>query len=301
MQIYQTLSMRFMTQNSTAGTGVNLPSSPLKLAFIGGGNMASALASGLIGKRCGAQDVLIVDPHEPTRQRWADQGVGVAVAADERLCHQRIWVLAVKPQVLRDTVQACRPFLQPDTLVISVAAGIDSTTLSRWLGTDNTPWGRLIRCMPNTPALVGEGAAGLLALPGVDAEDKAVAERMFAAVGTYVWVADDAAIDAVTALSGSGPAYVFLFLEAMIKGGLRLGLDAEQSRKLALATVQGATQLAGLSPETPTQLRDRVTSKGGTTAAALGVLESEGFSGTVIKAMQAAAKRAAELSKEFGG
>lgn len=289
-----------MTQQASSGSGASAPASPLTLAFIGGGNMASALASGLIGKRCGAQDVLIIDPHEGTRQRWADQGVGVAPAPDERLAGQRIWVLAVKPQVLRETAQACRAFLRPDTLVISVAAGIDSTTLSRWLGSEGQPWQRLIRCMPNTPALVGEGAAGLLALADVDADDKAVAERMLGAVGTYVWVKDDAAIDAVTALSGSGPAYVFLFLEALIEGGMCLGLDAEQSRKLALATVQGAAQLAGLSPETPAQLRDRVTSKGGTTAAALAVLQAREFPGIVAQAMQAASDRAAELAREFG-
>lgn len=271
----------------------------LNLAFIGGGNMASALASGLIGKRCGAGDVHIIDVNESILGQWREKGTSVALAPDSLLSEQRIWVFAVKPQVMRETVAACKPFLRPDTLVISIAAGISSQTLADWLGEPGKPWTRLVRCMPNTPALIGAGAAGLLALPGVTEQDKAQAQLLFRAVGQVAWVDSDEQIDAVTALSGSGPAYVFLFIEALIEGAVKLGLSAEQARTLALATLNGATQLAALSPETPATLRERVTSKGGTTAAALGVFEQRDFSAMVQQAMQAAFDRAAELSQEF--
>lgn len=271
----------------------------LSLAFIGGGNMASALGAGLIGKRCGASDVHVIDIDEATRERWAAQGVSAAAAPGPELSGQKVWIFAVKPQVMKETVTACRPYLKPDTLVISIAAGIDSATLARWLGTPDQPWTRLVRCMPNTPSLVKAGISGLLALDGASDNDRNVAQQLLKAVGEVVWVDNDDQLDAVTALSGSGPAYVFLFLEALIAGGEKLGLSAEQSRALALATLNGATQLAGLSPESPATLRERVTSKGGTTAAALSVFEQHGFTPMVHDAMQAAYNRASELAREF--
>ena len=271
----------------------------LSLAFIGGGNMASALGAGLIGKRCGASDVHVVDIDAATLSRWSSQGVSTAAGPDATLGTRKIWIFAVKPQVMKETVAACRPFLTPDTLVISIAAGIDSQTLSRWLGSDNVPFTRLVRCMPNTPSLVKAGISGLMALDGVSVDDKAVAQQLLKAVGEVVWVDNDEQIDAVTALSGSGPAYVFLFIESLIAGGMKLGLSAEQSRALALATLNGATQLASLSPESPSTLRERVTSKGGTTAAALAVFEQHQFTQLVHEAMQAAYNRASELAIEF--
>lgn len=271
----------------------------LSLAFIGGGNMASALGAGLIGKRCGAGDVHVIDIDEATRERWSVQGVGTAAAPGPELAGRKVWIFAVKPQVMKETVAACRPYLKPDTLIISIAAGIDSATLARWLGTPDRPWTRLVRCMPNTPSLVKAGISGLLALEGVSDTDRNVAQQLLKAVGEVVWVDNDDQLDAVTALSGSGPAYVFLFLEALIAGGEKLGLSAEQSRMLALATLNGATQLAGLSPESPATLRERVTSKGGTTAAALSVFEQQGFTPMVHDAMQAAYNRASELAREF--
>lgn len=273
----------------------------LTLAFIGGGNMAAALGAGLIGKRCGAHDVHVIDPFPQALKGWADQGASVAAQADATLSTRRVWVFAVKPQLMKEAVLACRPYLQPDTLIISVAAGIPATAIADWLGGEGEPHQRVIRCMPNTPALIGAGASGLMALPAVTADERQVAEQMMRAVGEYVWVDTDAHIDAVTALSGSGPAYVFLFLEALIARAEQLGLSFEQARKLALATVTGATQLAALSPEPLATLRDRVTSKGGTTAAALQVFTQQGFTDVVGQAMQAANDRAAELSKEFAG
>jgi pyrroline-5-carboxylate reductase len=271
----------------------------LTLSFIGGGNMATALAAGLIGKRCAAQDVHVIDPTEAVLQQWREKGATAAAAPGEQLAACRVWVFAVKPQHLKAAAQACRPFLRPDTLVVSIAAGITSGTLARWLGEPGRPWQRLVRCMPNTPALIGAGITGLMALPGVSEDDRAVAQQMLRAVGETVWVDDDDALDAVTAVSGSGPAYVFLFLEAMLQGGKDLGLNDVQARKLALATLSGATQLAALSPESPATLRERVTSKGGTTAAALAVFEQRQFAAIVRQAMGAARDRAAELAKEL--
>lgn len=261
--------------------------------------MATALASGLIGKRCGAHNVHVIDVQSEVLDRWAQKGVSVASQPDETLASRRVWIFSVKPQYLKQAVLGCRPFLQDDTLVISVAAGISSSTLSQWLGTAEKPWTRLVRCMPNTPALIGAGAAGLLALGGVTQDDKQIADLLLRAVGQVVWVDSDNGIDAVTALSGSGPAYVFLFLQALIEGAIELGLSADQARTLALATVDGANQLASLSPEDLITLRARVTSEGGTTAAALAILERDGFAASVRNAMSAAHARAAELADDF--
>lgn len=272
----------------------------LSIAFIGGGNMASALAHGLAGKVCPAHNIHVVDINTGAHAAWLAKGMTAAAAPDAALARCKVWIFAVKPQVMREVVEATRPWLEPDTLVISVAAGLRADTLAGWLGQPDQPWQRLVRCMPNTPALVGQGMTGLAALDGVGPADRALAEQILGAVGEVVWVADDAAIDAVTALSGSGPAYVFLFLESLIAGGLAVGLTAEQARKLALGTFAGATRLAADSTEEPSVLRERVTSKGGTTAAALAVFNEEDMRGMVERAMQAAARRSRELAEEFG-
>lgn len=271
----------------------------LTIAFIGGGNMATALGSGLIGKRCGAHDVHVVDINPDALASWAGQGCSTATAPDDTLAKRRIWVLAVKPQFMKEAVESLRPYLQPDTLVVSIAAGISAETLGKWLGSPERPWTRLVRSMPNTPALIAAGATGLLAGSGISDAEKAQVEQLFKAVGEVVWVEDDRAIDVVTSLSGSGPAYVFLFLEAMVTAAVEQGMAPDQARRLALATVEGATQLAGLSHEDLSTLRERVTSRGGTTAAALEVFKTRDFTGTVREAMLAAAQRAAELSREF--
>ena len=270
----------------------------LSLAFIGGGNMASALAGGLADRILPARNIHVIEVNEPAHDAWRARGVSVAAAPDERLAACQVWVYAVKPQVMAEVVAQTRPFLQ-DALVISIAAGVRSDTLSAWLGTPESPWQRLVRCMPNTPSLIGAGASGLAALPGVAQADRALAEQMLGAVGEVVWVDDDRALDAVTALSGSGPAYVFQFLQALIDGGCELGLSAAQSRQLALATFAGATRLAAESSESPDVLRERVTSKGGTTAAALAVLAGQGMPQIVSQAMKAAAARAREMGDEF--
>ncbi|MVW73274.1 MULTISPECIES: pyrroline-5-carboxylate reductase [unclassified Bordetella] len=272
----------------------------LSIAFIGGGNMASALASGLSGKICPAGNLHVVDPSTDVQEAWRQRGCTAASAPDETLRRCNVWLYAVKPQQLREAVAATRPWLQPDTLIISVAAGIRADTLANWLGEPGAPWQNLVRCMPNTPALVGAGVTGLIAMPGVDAAGRELAESLLASVGQVVWVADDAALDAVTALSGSGPAYVFLFLESLIAGGLSVGLTEEQAKQLALGTLAGATRLAEQATESPAVLRERVTSKGGTTAAALQIFDQANLRDTVRDAMQAAAQRSRELADEFG-
>jgi pyrroline-5-carboxylate reductase len=226
--------------------------------------------------------------------------LSTSAAPDAHLRNHQVWIFAVKPQQMKDVVLQCKPWMSPDTLVISIAAGISISSLANWLGSPTVPFNNIVRCMPNTPALVGAGVTGLAAPSVLSAENKIRATNLLSAVGQTVWVKDDAAIDAVTALSGSGPAYVFLFLEALIKGGEDLGLTTDQAKVLALATFAGATKLATDSPETPSTLRERVTSKGGTTAAALSVFKESHFVEIVTRAMSAADRRAAELSKEFG-
>lgn len=274
-------------------------SSDFSLAFIGGGNMASALAAGLADKVLPAGRIHVIEIDSAVQAAWRARGATVATAADERLAACDVWVYAVKPQSMREVVAHTRPWLR-ETLVVSIAAGLRADVLARWLGAEGAPWRRLVRCMPNTPALIGAGASGLTAAPGLSEADRELAAQLFAAVGRVVWVADDAALDAVTALSGSGPAYVFVVLQALIDGGMELGLSAEQARELALATLSGATRLAAESSESPQVLRDRVTSKGGTTAAALHVMSERGWSDILMEGMRAAAARAKAMSDEFG-
>jgi len=272
----------------------------LSIAFIGGGNMAAALASGLAGKVCPAGNIHVIDINQDGHAAWQARGMTTATAPDEALARCRVWVFAVKPQNMKDVVASTRQWLQDDTLVVSVAAGIRADTLAGWLGSPDAPFKRLVRCMPNTPALVGAGITGLAALDGVSEADRELAATLLASVGQVVWVADDAALDGVTALSGSGPAYVFLFLEALVAGGLKVGLTEAQAKQLALGTLAGATKLASESTEPLAVLRERVTSKGGTTAAALAAFGDAGLTGIVEDAMAAAARRSRELAEEFG-
>ncbi len=274
----------------------NFPS----VAFIGGGNMANALVSGLINQKCPLENIHVIEVADALRTQWDKRGVSTSAGPDATLRHHRVWIFAVKPQQMKEVVLQCKQWMSADTLIISIAAGISISSLATWCGSPQAPYQNIVRCMPNTPALVGAGVTGLAAPAGLSAEDRLIATGLLSAVGQAVWVNDDAAIDAVTALSGSGPAYVFLFLEALVKGGEALGLTSSQAKELALATLAGATKLASASPETPATLRERVTSKGGTTAAALAVFQESQFVDIVSQAMKAADSRAAELSKEFG-
>jgi len=268
-------------------------------AFIGGGNMAGALIEGLLKQGVSANHLHVVDINQETRDKWQSRGLSVASEPTAILLQHSIWLLAVKPQQLAEVTARLKPFLQEDTLAVSIAAGISLQTLSQWLGTANQPWSKVVRAMPNTPALVERGMTGLVAGEGVSAEYRDQVEQLLSAVGEVLWVTSDQMIDAVTAVSGSGPAYVFRFIEAMMVGARQLGLDDAQAKQLTLATLAGATELASQSIEPVSTLRARVTSKGGTTAAALDVLEKREFEQVIGAAMQAAYDRAGALSKEL--
>jgi pyrroline-5-carboxylate reductase len=267
----------------------------MKLGFIGGGNMAAAMIGGLLQKDFPAADILVAEPHEE-RRVWLVQHFAVAVeeSAAECLAADMI-VLAVKPQQMRAAL-CCLPTLRDDQLVVSIAAGVRASDISRWL----KGHAAVIRAMPNTPALVGAGISGLYALPGVTAEQKADATRILEAVGSVVWVAEEAQIDAVTAISGSGPAYVFLFIEALEQAAMELGLPAETAHQLTLHTFLGAAALAIKDKSSPAELRARVTSKGGTTERGLLALEEGGVKYAIGLAARAAAERAAEMGELFG-
>lgn len=270
------------------------------VALIGGGNMANALALGFLNQQCPKDRLHVVEVANALREQWSQQGISVSATPSKALQNCQVWIFAVKPQQMKEVVLQCKPWMSADTLILSIAAGISMGSLGAWLGSERVPYPNIVRCMPNTPALVGAGVTGLTAPAGLSQRDRATATSLLSAVGQSVWVHDDAAIDAVTALSGSGPAYVFLFLESLIKGGEALGLTPAQAQDLAMATLSGATKLAAESTESPSVLRERVTSKGGTTAAALEVFQTAHFTEIVVRAMQAAEQRAAELSKEFG-
>jgi len=203
-------------------------------------------------------------------------------------------VWAVKPQTFAQAAQPVRAFAE-NALHLSVAAGIPSGSIARWLGSE-----RVVRAMPNTPALVGQGMTGLFARAAVDAADRALVGQLLAPTGELLWVGDEAALDAVTAMSGSGPAYVFYFIEAMTEAGVEMGLPLEQAQRLAIGTFTGASALAHSATEPPSVLRERVTSKGGTTHAAITSLEGADVKAKFKAAIRAAQKRATELGEEFG-
>ena len=265
------------------------------IAFIGGGNMAAAIIGGLRSGGRPAGSILVVDPGQTQRAKLAaEHGVRTFAAADATLAQAGVVVWAVKPQLFKEAAVPCAPHIGR-ALQLSVMAGIRSDAIARAAGTE-----RVVRSMPNTPALIGQGIAGLFARDAVDAKGRSTAEALLAPTGRTLWVACEEDLDAVTALSGSGPAYVFYFVEAMTQAALEMGLSAEQGKQLALATFAGATALAQASDEPPDVLRERVTSKGGTTHAALTAMQASGVKGAFVKAIRAAQLRARELGDEFG-
>ncbi|MGV7208538.1 pyrroline-5-carboxylate reductase [Oxalobacteraceae bacterium A2-2] len=271
----------------------------MKIAFIGGGNMATALVAGLAGKQVAGEHLHVVDPNQAALDKLQAQfGVSTAAALGAPVAGADVIVLAVKPQNMREVAQQLAPLLaggaQP--LVISIAAGIRVADLARWLD----GYGAIVRCMPNTPALIGQGITGMVAGGGVSAAQRASADAILRAVGATVWLDSEEQIDAVTALSGSGPAYVFYFMEAMQQAAVELGLSQEQGMQLALATFAGASQLAQQSGEPASVLRERVTSKGGTTYAALSSMDAASVKAGFLTGIKAAAARARELGDELG-
>lgn len=267
----------------------------MRILFVGGGNMATAMIGGLAGKRYQPAEIGVIEPDDAARSRLAARWpLAVLPHADERIRSADLIVLAVKPQQMREAVAALRPFIaQP--LAISIAAGIRASDLADWLGSR-----RIVRCMPNTPALIGAGISGAAALPGVSDADREAAEAILRAVGDVVWVEREALLDPVTAISGSGPAYVFYFVEAMVAAGVKMGLAEDQAKRLALATFVGAARLAQESADPVATLREKVTSKGGTTAAALESLTHDDVAGAIGRALAAADRRARELAEAFG-
>jgi pyrroline-5-carboxylate reductase len=270
----------------------------MKIAFIGGGNMAAALIAGLAGKLVAGADIHVVDPNADALGRLHGQyGVTTSHVIDAEVVIADVLVLAVKPQQMRDVADAVAPLLTRGApLIISIAAGIRSVDLSRWLG----GYQALVRCMPNTPALVQQGITGMVAMQGVSQAQQDAADAVLAAVGKTVWLDHEDLIDPVTAVSGSGPAYVFYFIEAMQQAAEELGLTAEQGRELAVATFTGAAQLAAQSHESVAVLRERVTSKDGTTYAALTSMQEAGVREAIVAAVKAAAARGRELGVELG-
>lgn len=263
---------------------------PLPMTLIGGGNMAQALVSGWLKQGVAASQIHVVEPLAATRAHLQHSlGVNCHGHAGPALSGSRLVVWAVKPQIFQEVAQPLAG-LFPQALHLSVAAGVRSDSICRWLDTQ-----RVVRAMPNTPALVGLGQTGLFARSGVTPAERDQVQALMQAVGQSVWVETEALLDAVTAVSGSGPAYVFFFIEAMVQAGVNMGLSAEQAHQLAVGTFVGASELARSSSESPAVLRERVTSKGGTTYAALTRMQADGVNRLIEQALRCAQQRAVEL------
>jgi pyrroline-5-carboxylate reductase len=266
------------------------------VAFIGGGNMASALIGGLLRSGWSAEAIHVIEPLAEQREALRTRfGIQAQPAADARLAAAGCVVWAVKPQLFQAAAEPCAAWVG-GALHLSVMAGIRSDCIARATGSE-----RVVRAMPNTPALIGQGMTGLFARAAVSAAERARIEQLLLPTGQWLWVDHEAQLDAVTALSGSGPAYVFYLLEALIQAGIEMGLSEAASRQLAIATAGGANSLARDSADAPEQLRARVTSKGGTTFAAISSLEADGVKASFVRALKAAQQRARELGDEFGG
>jgi len=269
-----------------------------KIAFIGGGNMASSLIGGLIAKGYPAKQIIACDPSQEALDRLR-KSYGVKTQADNQQAVQdaAVVVLAIKPQVMRDVLQPLSDNLSSSTpLIISIAAGITLDSLQSWAGT-NLP---IVRCMPNTPSLIQTGATGMFANDNCNESHRAVTEDILGAVGMALWVESEPLLDAVTAISGSGPAYFFLLIEALTQAGVDLGLDRRTASQLTQQTAIGAAQMAVTAAEDAAELRRKVTSPGGTTEQAIKTFEEGGLRDLVNKAAAAAELRSRELAQELG-
>jgi pyrroline-5-carboxylate reductase len=265
------------------------------IAFIGGGNMATAIISGLLRRGFVPGQIDVVEPFDEARQKLqAGFGIKANPAAGQFLERAGLVVWAVKPQSFKEAAAQTQAFTK-NALHLSVAAGIPSDSIAQWLGTE-----RVVRAMPNTPALIGKGITGLYPRAAVSQTDRSLVEQVVATTGEFLWMTQESQLDAVTALSGSGPAYVFYFLEAMARAGADMGLPTAQAYQLAVATFIGAGELARVSDEPPEVLRQRVTSKGGTTHAAITAMDDSGVKTRFENALKAAGARARELGEEFG-
>ncbi|WP_313115368.1 pyrroline-5-carboxylate reductase [Ectopseudomonas guguanensis] len=266
------------------------------IAFVGAGNMAASLIGGLRAQGVAASAIRASEPGGEQRARL-QQEHGIATFADngEAIKGAELIVLAVKPQVMKAVCLDLAPHLSANQVIISIAAGISCASLENWLG--ERP---VVRCMPNTPALLRQGVSGLFANPRVSAAQKAQAEQVLSAVGLALWLDEEAQLDAVTAVSGSGPAYFFLLIEAMTAAGEQLGLPRETAARLSIQTALGAARMASESDVDAAELRRRVTSPNGTTEAAIKTFQAGGFEALVQQALNAAANRSAELAEQLG-
>lgn len=270
----------------------------MRIAFVGGGHMTTSLVGGLRARGTAAGDLCVSDPVAAQRERL-ESAFGVRTTPDNAAAVREagLVVLAVKPQDMATAAQGIAAELASRRrIVVSIAAGIRIATLLHWLG-EATP---VVRTMPNRPALIGAGITAACAGPGIDPADRTAVERVLSAAGPLVWLDDESQMDAVTAVSGSGPAYFFLLVEALEDAGAALGLPREVARQLAAHTALGAGRMVAESSDTPATLREQVTSRGGTTAAALAVLERAGLRDIFAEAVTAAARRSAELADQFG-
>lgn len=283
--------------HATSDTTSGMPSAAAeRIAFIGGGNMASAMIGGLLKQGMQPTDIVVIEPFEPTRDKLLrDFGIAAQAEPSDVLSVAGLIIWAVKPQIFKEAAAQIGKYA-PQALHFSVAAGIRSDSIASWLGCE-----RIVRAMPNTPALIGKGMTALYARPAVSPAGQAWVERVVASMGEFLWLDTESQLDAVTAISGSGPAYVFYFLEAMTEAAVKMGLSPVQGRRLAISTFSGASELAHRSDEPLEILRQRVTSKGGTTYAALTSMENDNIKQRFIQAMNAAELRARELGDEFGG
>jgi pyrroline-5-carboxylate reductase len=266
----------------------------MRIAFLGGGNMANALVGGLLAKGFDARAISVIEVSPAARERLAAHRVRVSTAPDAATGGADVLVLAVKPQDLKRALASLGGVQHK--LIISIAAGVRIASLSRWLGGHR----KIVRCMPNTPALVAAGITGLYAPAEVTQEERRQAEQVLAAAGEVVWLDDERLLDVVTAVSGNGPAYVFWFMEQLAAFGERNGIAAKDAQRLALHTVLGAAKLAAGSAEPPSALRRNVTSKGGTTEAALKAFAAEQLAERLARALEAAVRRGGELGDELG-
>ena len=270
--------------------------SHLRIAFIGAGNMAASLIGGLRAQGMSAAQICASEPGAEQRARIsAEHGITVYESNQQAISGADLIVLAVKPQIMKAVCLALAPHLQANQLIVSIAAGISCASLNNWLGPQP-----LVRCMPNTPALVRQGVSGLFANAQVSATQREQAEQVLGAVGMVLWLDNEAQIDAVTAVSGSGPAYFFLLIEAMSAAGVQLGLTPETATQLSIQTALGAARMAVSSDVDAGELRRRVTSPNGTTEAAIKTFQAGGFAALVENALTAAATRSVELANELG-
>jgi pyrroline-5-carboxylate reductase len=269
----------------------------MKIAFLGGGNMASALIGGLIAKGTDARSISVVEMSPAARDKLGERHkVHLSAAPDAQMQQADVLVLAVKPQDMKRALASISG-LSKEKLVVSVAAGITIKSLTRWLDGHR----KIVRCMPNTPALIGAGITGLFASPEVEKNERQQAETILRAVGDVVWMPEERLLDPVTAVSASGPAYVFWFIEQLAASAEKLGIPKDAALKMAKQTVLGSAMLAAQSAESPETLRKNVTSKGGTTEAALKVFDEAKLAEHFVRAVAAASKRGEEMGREFGG